>query len=81
MDYEKIFYADSNTDREVEWAYYKRGTAGSFATALCRAWELGDLENQRRLELAFPHLFHAAKAWMYSDNPDEFIEELLKGAN
>jgi len=80
MDYEKIFYADSNTDREVEWAYYKRGTSGSFVAALCRAWELGDLENQRRIELAFPRLFNAARIWMYSDNPDQYIEELLKGA-
>lgn len=80
MDYEKLFDEETNTNRAVEWAYYKRGKAGSFATALCKAWELGDLENQRRLELAFPRLFSAAKSWMYSDNPEEFIEEILKGA-
>lgn len=78
MDYEKIFYKETNTNREVEWAYYKIGEAGSFVTALCKAWELGDLENRRRLELAFPRLFTAARIWATCDDPDNYIEELLQ---
>lgn len=79
MDYEKIFYQESPTNNEKEWAYYKKGQSGSFVTALCRAYELGDLENRRRLELAFPRLFLTAKSWFYSENPDEFLETILKG--
>lgn len=78
MDYDKIFYNETFTNTPKTWACFKKGLTGSFATALCHAWELGDLENRRRLELAFPHLFNAARAWAYSDNPDEYLETLMK---
>lgn len=78
MDYEKIFEEETRTNRAVEWGYYVRGKAGSFVAALCRAWELGDLQNRHRLALAFPRLFSAALVWQFSDNPEQFIEQLLK---
>lgn len=81
MDYEKIFYKETQTNREIEWAYYKTGAAGSFVNAVCRAWELADLENRRRLELAFPRLFGAARAWAYSEDPDQYIKDLLNERN
>lgn len=74
--YDKVFMEETPTNNEKEWAYYKAGTSGSFATALCRAYELADLKNRHRLELAYPRLFGAAKAWMYSDNPDDFLKKL-----
>ena len=73
MDFEK----ETPTNNEKTWAYYKCGRSGSFATVLCRAWELGDLDNKARLEAAFPRLFGTALIWMYSDHPDEFIEKIL----
>ena len=73
MDTEK----ETLTNREIEWAYYKLGRSGSFATALCRAWELADFENKSRLEVAYPLLFGAANLYMLSEDPDEFIQELL----
>lgn len=79
MDYEKIFYNETPTNTPKTWAYYKQGTTGSFATTLCHAWELADLENRRRLELAFPRLFNAAHAWAYSENPDEYLQKLEQG--
>ena len=78
MDYEKIFYQKTKTNRCVEWAYYQAGTAGSFVKALCRAYELGDLQNRRRLELAFPYLFGAAREWYYCDDPDQYLKELIE---
>lgn len=77
MDYEKIFYTKTPTNRRKGWAYFKQGTSGSFATALCHAYELGDLENRRRLELAFPYLFSAAREWYYADNPESAIQQIL----
>lgn len=77
MDYEKIFYEKTPTNHEKTWAYYKRGSTGSFATALCHVYELADLNNKRRLELAFPRLFNTARSWMYSENPDQFLKEIL----
>lgn len=77
MDYEKIFYQETRTNRRIEWAYYKAGMAGSFVKALCRAYELGDLQNRHRLELAFPLLFSAAREWYYSDNPDKYLQDLI----
>ena len=79
MDYEKIFYEETPTNNEKTWAYYKLGSTGSFATALCKAYELSDLNNKRRLELAFPRLFSTARTWMYSENPDKFLTDVLKG--
>lgn len=79
MDYEKIFYKETPTNHEKTWAYYKRGSTGSFATALCRAYEQADLNNKHRLELAFPRLFNTARSWMYSENPDRFLKEILEG--
>ena len=78
MDYDKIFYQKTPTNREVEWAYYMTGTAGSFVNALCRAYEMADLNNRRRLELAFPYLFGAAHIYMTTDEPEAFIKRLLK---
>lgn len=75
--YENIFYAETNTNNEKGWAYYKKGASGSFATALCRAYELGDTNNRHRLELAFPRLFQTARSWFYSENPDDFLNEVL----
>ena len=79
MDYEKIFYNETPTNTPKTWAYFKNGSTGSFATALCHAWELADLDNRRRLELAFPRLFNTARSWSYSDNPDEYLEKIIKG--
>lgn len=79
MDYEKIFYKESPTNTSKTWAYFKQGSTGSFATTLCHAWELADFENRRRLELAFPRLFNTARSWAYSDNPDEYLERIIKG--
>lgn len=77
MDYEKIFYTKTQTNRRKEWAYFKQGASGSFATALCHAYELGDLENRRRLELAYPYLFSAARECYYADNPEAVIQQIL----
>lgn len=77
MDYEKIFYTKTQTNRRKEWAYFKQGAPGSFATALCHAYELGDLENRRRLELAYPYLFSAARKCYYADNPEAAIQQIL----
>lgn len=77
MDYEKIFYEETPTNNEKTWAFYKYGQTGSFATALCHAYELADLNNRRRLELAFPRLFNTARSWMYSENPDEYLKSVL----
>lgn len=79
MDYEKIFYEETATNNEKTWASYKMGTTGSFATTLCKAYELADLKNKRRLELAFPRLFSTAIAWFYSETPDKFLMDILKG--
>lgn len=54
MDYEKIFYTKTPTNRRKGWAYFKQGTSGSFATALCHAYELGDLENRRYISRPLP---------------------------
>lgn len=79
MDYEQIFYRETNTNREKEWAFFKMNKSGAFASTLCRAYELADSENKRRLELAFPRLFGAARSWFYSENPDQFLQMILKG--
>ena len=73
MDFEK----ETPTNNAKTWAYYKMGQTGSFATMLCRAWELGDLENKARLEAAFPLLFGTAIIWSYTADPDEYLEEIL----
>lgn len=74
---EKIFYTKTPTNRRKEWAYFKQGTSRSFVTALCHAYELGDFLNRRRLELAFPYLFSAAREWYYADNPEATIQQIL----
>lgn len=79
MDYEKIFYNETPTNTLKTWAYFKYGSTGSFATALCRAWELADLDNRRRLQLAFPRLFNTAFSWEWAENPDEYLKEITKG--
>lgn len=75
MDYEKIFDEETPTNTPK----FKYGSTGSFATALCRAWELADLDNRRRLQLAFPRLFNTAFSWEWAKNPDEYLAEIIKG--
>ena len=79
MDYEKIFHEETPTNHKKTWAYYKIGSSGSFATALCHAYELADFNNKRRMELAFPRLFNTARSWMCSERPEEFLKEILEG--
>lgn len=43
----------------------------------CHAYELGDLENRRRLEFAYPYLFSAARKCYYADNPEAAIQQIL----
>lgn len=74
MDFNK----QTNTNRAVEWAYYKKDRTGSFATLLCRAWEVADFENRARLEAAYPLLFGAANAWWINEDPDLYIDKLLQ---
>lgn len=75
--YDKVFYEETATNNRKTWAYFKYGQTGSFATALCHAYELADLDNRHRLELAFPRLFNTARSWMYSDNPDKYLKDIL----
>lgn len=75
--YDKVFYKETATNNRKTWAYFKYGQTGSFATALCHAYELADLDNRRRLDMAFPRLFNTARTWMYSDNPDGYLKDIL----
>mgnify|MGYP006913557725 CR=1 FL=1 len=79
MDYEKIFDKETPTNTPKTWAYFKYGSTGSFAIALCRAWELADLDNRRRLELAFPRLFNTALSRERAENPGEYLIKIMKG--
>lgn len=72
------FRQKTNTNRAVEWAYYKLGRTGSFATLICRAWEVADMENRARLEEAFPLLFGAANMWWLNKDPDDYLRKLLE---
>lgn len=57
VDYEGIFNEETPTNNNNTWGYYLEHTTGSFATALCRAYELADADNKLRLRLAFPFVF------------------------
>jgi hypothetical protein len=49
------------TQEELEFMYYKKGTAGSFRTGLYDLFFRGDMFNQMKLESAFPCLSVARK--------------------
>jgi|694.fasta_scaffold148304_2 hypothetical protein len=42
---------------ELEFVYYKMGTAGSFRTGLYDLFWKADMRNQMKLEAAFPELW------------------------
>lgn len=77
--YDRVFYKETPTNNEQTWAYYIKGQTGAFATALCQAYELADRDNRMRLAFAFPLLFITAHAWRVSDNPDNYLKQILKG--
>lgn len=52
---------DKVTHEEAEFMYYKKGTAGSFRTALYDLFFKGDMFNQNKLEEAFPYLWVARR--------------------
>lgn len=72
------FNEETATNNVKTWAFYKAGTSGSFATALCSAFEKADLRNRQRLREAFPLLFKTADEWFVSDDPDAYLKEILK---
>jgi hypothetical protein len=75
------FLEETPTNNRKTWAYYKLSSTGSFATALCRAWELADNDNRKRLKFAYPRLFGIADTWERANKPKEFLEDILRGEN
>lgn len=77
MDFEKIFFKRTSTNNEKEFLYYLEGNSGSFVKALCQAYELGDADNRRRLEIAYPFLLgYAARGYMQTQDQACFLKHL-----
>lgn len=47
--------------------YYELGALGSFSTSLMDLFDKADIENKRRLSVAFPEYAEAYRIWLKGD--------------